>query len=62
MIKTQIIKEGKKPIAVLMDYDHYQKLKEIEQDKVDYNKALRIKKTNKKWKAHTELKEELGIS
>jgi len=33
MIKTQIVKEGKKPIAVLMDYKEYKRLKEVEEDK-----------------------------
>ena len=35
MIKTQIVKEGKKPIAVLMDYKEYKRLKEIEEDKYE---------------------------
>jgi hypothetical protein len=35
MIKTQIVKEGKKPIAVLMDYREYKRLKELEEDKAD---------------------------
>ena len=50
MIKTQIVKEGKKPIAVLMDYKEYKRLKEIEEDKADYLSALEVKLKNKKWK------------
>lgn len=61
MIKTQIIRQSKKPIAVIIDYQEYKRLKEIEQDKDDYNSALEIKKTNKKWISHSELKSELGM-
>ena len=46
MIKTQIVKEGKKPIAVLMDYKEYKRLKEIEEDKADYLSALEVKLKN----------------
>jgi len=61
MIKTQIIRESKKPIAVILDYEEYKRLKEIEQDKEDYSSAIQIKMTNKKWTSHSELKKELGI-
>jgi hypothetical protein len=61
MIKTQIVKEGKKPIAVLMDYKEYKRLKEIEEDKADYLSALGVKLKNKKWKGHAQLKKELGL-
>lgn len=61
MIKTQIIRQSKKPIAVILDYQEYKRLKEIEQDKDDYNSALEVKKTNKKWISHLELKSELGM-
>jgi len=33
MIKTEIIRKRKKPIAVLMDYKEYKRLKEVEEDK-----------------------------
>ena len=61
MIKTQIVKEGKKPIAVLMDYKEYKRLKEVEEDKSDYLSALEVKLKNKRWKSHTQLKKELGL-
>lgn len=61
MIKTQLIRQSKKPIAVILDYNEYLRLKEIEQDKEDYLSALNVKRTNKKWISHFELKEELGI-
>lgn len=62
MIKTQIIKQSKKPIAVILDYDEYKRLKEIEEDKEDYYSALKIKAENKKWFSHSDIKKELGIS
>lgn len=61
MIKTQIIKEDKKPVAVIMDYKEYLRLKEIEQDKSDYYSALKVKSKNKKWISHRDIKKELGL-
>ncbi len=61
MIKTQIVKEDNKPVAVIMDYREYLRLKEIEEDRMDYYSALQVKKKNKKWKTHDELKKELGL-
>lgn len=61
MIKTQVIKEDNKPVAVILDYNEYKRLKEIEQDKADYYSALTVKKTNKKWMGHAELKKQLAI-
>ncbi|MGR3310767.1 MAG: hypothetical protein ACUZ77_08325 [Candidatus Brocadiales bacterium] len=61
MIKTQIVKEGNKPVVVIMDYKEYLRLKEIEQDKSDYYSALDVKTKNKKWTNHDALKEELGL-
>lgn len=61
MIKTQVIKEGNKPIAVILDYAEYQKLKEAAEDKSDYISAVKTKKSNKKWVAHDTLKKELGL-
>ena len=48
MIKTQIIKQSKKPIAVILDYEEYKRLKEIEEDKEDYVSAIKIKAENNK--------------
>ena len=61
MIKTEIIKEGKKPVAVVLDYKEYLRLKEIEEDKDDYFSAVETKKANKKWIKHSDLKKELGL-
>ena len=59
MIKTQIIKENRKPVAVILDYKEYVWLKEIEEDKIDYYSALDTKKKNKKWTSHEDLKKTL---
>jgi hypothetical protein len=61
MIKTQIIKEGKTPRMVILDYKEYLRLREIEQDKTDYYSAIEVKRKNKKWTSHENLKKELGI-
>lgn len=61
MIKTQIIKKDNKLVAVILDYDEYKRLKDVEEDKKDYYSAVKIKATNKKWKSHKELKKELGL-
>lgn len=61
MIKTQIIKEDNKPVAVILDFNEYKRLKEIEQDKKDYYSALDVKRKNKKWASHKDLKKELGL-
>ena len=61
MIKTQLIKESKKPIAVILDYQEYKRLKEIEEDMEDYASALKVKRTNKKWYTISEVKKEIGI-
>ena len=61
MIKTQLIKQSKKPIAVILDYNEYKRLKEIEEDKEDYYSALKTKLENKKWFSHSEIKKEFGL-
>ena len=61
MIKTQIVKENNKPVAVVMDYKEYLRLKEIEQERKDYYSAARTKASNKKWTDHEELKKKLGL-
>ena len=61
MIKTQIVKADDKPVAVIMDYQEYRRLKEIEEDREDYYSALEVKTRNKRWKSHGELKKELGL-
>ena len=61
MIETQIIKEDNKPVAVILDYQEYIRLKELEQDIEDYNTAVEIKATNKKWIKHEDIKKELGL-
>jgi PHD/YefM family antitoxin component YafN of YafNO toxin-antitoxin module len=61
MIEMQVIKENNKPVAVILDYQEYIRLKEIEQDVEDYNTAVEIKATNKKWIKHEDLKKELDL-
>jgi PHD/YefM family antitoxin component YafN of YafNO toxin-antitoxin module len=61
MIKTQIVKADDKPVAVIMDYQEYRRLKEIEEDREDYDAAVEVKTRNKKWKTHGQLKKELGL-
>ncbi len=61
MIKKQIIKADNKPIAVILDYSEYKKLKEMAEDREDYLDALKVKKSNKKWVSHDELKKKLGV-
>lgn len=61
MIKTQIIKEGKIPRMVILDYKEYMRLKEIEQEKLDYYSAIEVKRKNKRWTSHEGLKKELGL-
>ena len=62
MIKTQIIKENNKPIAVILDYDEYKRLKEVEEDKKDYASAAEVKAKTKKWTSNDEMKKKLGIA
>ncbi len=61
MIKTQIIEEDSKPVAVILDYKEYMRLKEIEEDKSDYYSAHEVKVKNKKWLSHDELKKKLRL-
>ena len=61
MIKTQLVKQDNKPVAVIVDYQEYLRLKEIEEDRNDYYAALEVKMNNKKWKSHTDLKKELNL-
>ena len=61
MIKTQILREGRKPVAVVLDYEEYKRLKDLAEDKEDYIAALQVKMTTKVWKDHTQLKKELGL-
>ncbi|MBI5682847.1 MAG: hypothetical protein HZC45_06760 [Deltaproteobacteria bacterium] len=61
MIKTQVIKEENKPIAVILDYREYIKLKEIEEDRIDYYSAIETKLKNKKWVGHKDLKKKLNL-
>lgn len=61
MIKTQYIKKDDETIAVILDYQEYRRLKEIEEDKKDYYSALKVKNQNKKWTSHNDLKRELDL-
>ena len=61
MIKTQLIEYENNPIAIILDYKEYLRLREIEQDMKDYNSAYETKKENTKWISHSEIKKEFGI-
>jgi PHD/YefM family antitoxin component YafN of YafNO toxin-antitoxin module len=61
VIKEQIIKENNKPIAVVLDFEEYKRLKPIEEDRFEYYSALKIKVENKKWTSHKDLKKALKI-
>jgi hypothetical protein len=61
MVKTQIIRKDKEPVAVVLDYSEYVRLKEIEQDSEDYRSAVLVKEKNKKWTTHKDLKRDLGL-
>ena len=61
MIKTQIINGDNKPVAVILDYQEYLRLNQIEEDVIDYNSSLKIKGKNKDWIKHTDLKRELDL-
>jgi hypothetical protein len=61
MVKTQIIRKDKEPVAVVLDYSEYIRLKEIEQDSEDYRSAVLVKEKNKKWTTHKDLKRDLGL-
>jgi hypothetical protein len=61
MIKTQILKANDKPVAVVLDYKEYLRLKEIEQDRKDYYSAMQVKMTNKKWTSHKDVKKAIGL-
>ncbi len=61
MIKTLIVKDNDKPVAVVLDYKEYLRLKEIEQDREDYYSASQVKLKNKKWTTHKDLKKTMGL-
>ena len=43
MIETQIVKENNKPVAVIMDYKEYVRLREIEQERKEYDSTPKTK-------------------
>ncbi|MDD5092585.1 MAG: hypothetical protein PHQ23_16935 [Candidatus Wallbacteria bacterium] len=61
MIKTQIIKENDRPVAVILDYDEYLRLKECKQELDDYNRGSVTKQKTRKWTGHEELKKQLKV-
>ena len=62
MIRTQLIKESSKAIAVILDIKEYERLKAIEQDAKDYDSAIAVKLNNENWINHEDLKNKLNIS
>lgn len=61
MIKKHIIKEGGKPVAVILDYKEYMELKTMAEDKADYYSSIETKRKTKKWVPHEDLKKEFGM-
>lgn len=61
MIETQIIKQGKKPVAVILDYQEYRKLKDIQEEYEDYHDAVNAEHTTKKWHRNDDVKKKLGL-
>ena len=61
MIETQIIRQGKKPVAVILDFKEYMKLKEIQQEYEDYQDAIKAEQNTKKWHSHDDVKKKLGL-
>ena len=61
MISSQIITEDNIPVAIVLDYSEYLRLKEIEENQLDYDEAVRIKKEDTKWTSHSDLKKELEL-
>ena len=61
MIKKYIIKEEGKPVAVILDYNEYMEFKTLAEDKKDYYSAIDVKRKNKQWVSHEDLKKEFGI-
>lgn len=61
MIETQIIKQGKKSVAVILDFKEYQKLKKIQEEYEDYQDAVTAEKNTKKWHKHEDVKKQLGL-
>lgn len=61
MVETQVIKENETPIAVILDINEFNRLKEIEQDQLDYEQTIKTKNETTKWFTMDEVKKELGI-
>ncbi len=59
MITKQIIKEDDNPVAIILDYEEYLRLKRIEEDYLDYMAASETKERNENWTDHDELKKQL---
>ena len=61
MIKTQVIKKGKDPIAVIIDYKEYLRLKELAQDRAEYAAAIDAEKKTRRLTPLKEVKKRLGL-
>ncbi|MFA4839475.1 MAG: hypothetical protein WC703_08370 [Candidatus Neomarinimicrobiota bacterium] len=61
MIETNIIKQNDKPVAVVIDYQEYIRLKQLEEDSLDYTSAMKVKEENQVWIKHCDLKKEMGF-
>ncbi|MCK9245249.1 MAG: type II toxin-antitoxin system Phd/YefM family antitoxin [Candidatus Marinimicrobia bacterium] len=61
MIETNVIKQNDKPVAVIIDYKEYVRLRQIEEDFLDYSSAMQVKEQNQVWIKHSDLKKEMGF-
>jgi endonuclease V-like protein UPF0215 family len=61
VIKTQIIKEEGKPVAVVMDYREYVELREKALDKEDYDDAVTAEKETKRLTPIKKVREKPGV-
>ena len=61
MIKTQIIKEEGKPVAVVMDYREYVEMREKARDMEDYEDAVTAEKETKHLTPIKKLRDESGV-
>ena len=60
MIK-KVIKEEGRPIAVIIDYKKYMKLREMAEDQSDYKEAIVAEKHSKKLTSITAIKNRLEL-
>jgi hypothetical protein len=61
VIKPQIINENGKLMAVIIGYKEYLKLKELQEDREDYQDGIKSPRTTKKLHSLEDVSRQLGI-